>query len=83
MSKLDKRLQRLYDAPNNISADDLAWILGALGFDDRGGKGSHRVFKHPELRKSITIPGQNPLKVTYVVQARKLIEEVLEYIEDE
>lgn len=83
MARLDKRLRRLYDAPSNISADDLSWILGALGFEDRGGKGSHRVFKHPELRKSITIPNQNPLKVAYVVQARKLIEEVLEHIEDE
>ncbi len=83
MSRLDKRLRRLYDAPNDISADDLAWVLGAVGFGDRGGKGSHRVFKHPDLRKSITIPNQSPLKVAYVVQARKLIEEVLEQVEDE
>ncbi|MFQ5923539.1 MAG: type II toxin-antitoxin system HicA family toxin [Anaerolineales bacterium] len=83
MSRLEKRIRRLYDAPKSISADDLAWILGALGFEDRGGKGSHRGFKHPELGKTITIPNQNPLKVAYVVQARKLIEEVLEYIEDE
>lgn len=83
MSRLDKRLRRLYDAPNDISADELAWVLVRIGFVDRGGKGSHRVFRHPNLRKSITIPNQNPLKVAYVVQARNLIEEVLEQLEDE
>lgn len=83
MTKLEKRLQRLYDAPKDISADDLAKILTALGFEDRGGRGSHRVFRHPLLRKNITIPKQNPLRVAYVVQARKLIEELLEPTEDE
>jgi len=83
VSRLDKRIQHLYDAPRNVSVDDVAWILRSLGFEDRGGKGSHKIYRHPVLRKSITIPIQNPLKVTYVVQVRKLIAEALELIEDE
>jgi len=83
VTRLEKRIQRLYDSPNNISVNDLTWILRSLGFEERGAKGSHRILKHPGLRKSITIPNQNPLKVAYIVQARKLIAEVMEFIEDE
>ena len=28
------------------------------GFSDRGGKGSHRNFVHPKVRKPITVSGQ-------------------------
>jgi predicted RNA binding protein YcfA (HicA-like mRNA interferase family) len=83
MSRLEKKLRRLYDAPSDISRDELAWILEATGFESRSGKGSHVLYKHPVFKKSITLPSQNPLKKAYVVQARKLIEEVLEQTEDE
>jgi predicted RNA binding protein YcfA (HicA-like mRNA interferase family) len=28
------------------------------GFTDRGGKGSHRNFVHPNVQKPITVPGK-------------------------
>jgi predicted RNA binding protein YcfA (HicA-like mRNA interferase family) len=28
------------------------------GFEDRGGKGSHRNFVHPKVRKPVTLSGQ-------------------------
>jgi predicted RNA binding protein YcfA (HicA-like mRNA interferase family) len=28
------------------------------GFEDRGGKGSHRNFVHPRVRKPVTLSGQ-------------------------
>lgn len=31
--------------------------LKAAGFEDRGGKGSHRNFVHPKVAKPITISG--------------------------
>jgi len=36
---------------------DLIRDLGREGFVNRGGKGSHRNFVHPSLRKLITISG--------------------------
>ena len=33
--------------------------LKAAGFEDRGGKGSHRNFVHPKVAKPVTISG-NP-----------------------
>ncbi|MCA9136509.1 MAG: type II toxin-antitoxin system HicA family toxin [Planctomycetales bacterium] len=32
--------------------------LKAAGFEDRGGKGSHRNFTHPKVAKPITISGK-------------------------
>ena len=38
---------------------DLIKDLEQAGFVDRGGKGSHRNFVHPKVRKPVTISG-NP-----------------------
>ena len=32
--------------------------LTAAGFENRGGKGSHRNYHHPKLPKPVTIAGQ-------------------------
>ncbi|MBX3418742.1 MAG: type II toxin-antitoxin system HicA family toxin [Pirellulaceae bacterium] len=51
--------------------------LKAAGFENRGGKGSHRNFVHPKVSKPVTIsgnPGDDAKK--YQEQAvRKAIEE--------
>ena len=36
---------------------DLIGDLKRAGFADRGGKGSHRNFVHPKVRKPITLSG--------------------------
>lgn len=82
--KLEKRIQKLHDSPRNISDRELISILEGLGFEKRGGKGSHTGYKHPKLPHVLLIvPNQNPLKISYVIQARKIIAELLELIEDE
>jgi predicted RNA binding protein YcfA (HicA-like mRNA interferase family) len=37
---------------------DLVRKLTQAGFVDRGGKGSHRNFVHPKVRKPVTLSGQ-------------------------
>ena len=37
---------------------ELIGDLEQAGFSDRGGKGSHRTFVHPKVRKPITVSGQ-------------------------
>jgi len=32
--------------------------LKAAGFEDRGGKGSHRNFVHPDVSKPVTLSGK-------------------------
>lgn len=38
---------------------DLLRDLEQAGFTDRGGKGSHRNFAHPNVYKSVTISGRS------------------------
>jgi len=50
-----------------------------LGFEKKGGKGSHQTFTHRELPSVIlTIPNQNPLKVVYVQKVLQAIQPLLE-----
>lgn len=37
---------------------ELIGDLEAAGFEDRGGKGSHRNFVHPEVLKPVTLSGK-------------------------
>ena len=37
---------------------DLVGELTQAGFLDRGGRGSHRNFVHPRVRKPVTLSGQ-------------------------
>lgn len=37
---------------------DLMADLTAAGFENRGGKGSHRNYHHPKVTKPVTISGQ-------------------------
>ena len=38
---------------------DLVRDLEAVGFVNRGGKGSHRNFVHPKVRKPVTVSGRD------------------------
>jgi predicted RNA binding protein YcfA (HicA-like mRNA interferase family) len=38
---------------------DLVKDLLEIGFHDRGGKGSHRNFVHPNIRKLVTLSGKD------------------------
>ncbi len=52
--------------------------LKKVGFDDRGGKGSHRNFVHPRASKPVTIAGKegNDAKAYQERAVRLAIEEV-------
>ncbi|MFC3646996.1 type II toxin-antitoxin system HicA family toxin [Planctobacterium marinum] len=51
--------------------------LEANGFQNRGGKGSHRNFTHPNVVKSITISGKagDDAKIYQIKAVKKAIEE--------
>jgi len=83
VARLEKHIQRLSDSPRSISDRELIGILKSLGFDERSGEGSHRLFKHPRYGHVLTVPHQDPLKVTYVIQARKIINEVMELMRND
>jgi len=39
----------------NVSFDDLVHLVQALGFREVGGRGSHRVFAHPEVAELVNL----------------------------
>ena len=53
---------------------ELIEILEAAGFENRGGKGSHRNYKHPNVATSVTISGKSGADAKqYLIKAVKLI----------
>lgn len=74
----EKRLARMRNSKNSVSPAELAAILLDWGFEMHPGKGSHRVFRHPQLAERVSIPQQRPLKPAYVRLALAAIDRVKE-----
>ncbi len=54
--KPDVLLARIRRADNtNVSFDDLVRLVQALGFREVGGRGSHRVFAHPDVAELMNL----------------------------
>lgn len=73
-----KRVERLYQqvlrTRKNCAFEDLERLLLAVGFTERRGKGSHRVFKFGTI--TITIPQRHPVKENYVEHVLAILQEL-------
>jgi predicted RNA binding protein YcfA (HicA-like mRNA interferase family) len=79
VTRLEKRIRKLGRSPRDISSTELINILISLGFERRGGKGSHQCYKHPKMPQiKLTVPQQHPLKEVYVKQALDAINKLRE-----
>lgn len=56
----------------------LVKVLENAGFKDRGGKGSHRNFVHPDVSKPVTISGKpgDDAKAYQIRAVEKAVEEL-------
>lgn len=80
MSKRDKRIERLRQNPQSVRFEEIETILEGLGFKRRQ-KGSHVVFSMGKFRT--TVPIKKPfVKRTYVEDVLKLLDELLNELED-
>jgi predicted RNA binding protein YcfA (HicA-like mRNA interferase family) len=79
MTKQDRQLARLRQARNNVRPEELRAVLERYGFELRSVRGSHWIYKHPQLARRLAIPYRRPLKPIYVTQAVHAIDEVLEH----
>ena len=77
MSKLDKVLARVMSGERdaNIAFADLCLLLRKLDFDERAGKGSHRVFTHGGFLISLQTDGSKA-KSYQVRQVRDQLREM-------
>jgi len=74
MSKKEKLIEAIKNNPKNVRFEDLRKILESIGYTAVNNGGSHYVFTK-ENATSLTIPYKKPVKVVYVKQVIKIIEE--------
>ncbi len=74
MSRKDKLIEAIKNNPKNVKFEDLKKILESLGYTAVNRGGSHYVFTK-ESSISLTIPYKRPVKVIYVKQVIKIIED--------
>jgi len=74
MSKKDKLLEAIKNNPKNVRFEDLKKILESIGYKAINRGGSHYVFTKVNATP-LTIPYKKPVKVVYVKQVIKIIDE--------
>ena len=74
MSKKEKLKKAISNNPKNVKFEDLKKILESIGYTARNGGGSHFVFTK-DNSITLTIPYNRPVKVIYVKQVIKILEE--------
>jgi len=74
MSRKDKLIDAIKNNPKNVRFQDLRKILESIGYIAVNNGGSHFVFTKDNAI-SLTIPYKKPVKVVYVKQVIKIIEE--------
>lgn len=77
MSSRDKLLNAIRNNPKDVRFDDACKVAGWLGFDRKGGKGSHRAFQRPGEATALNF--QNHKGKIPVYQARQLIAMIDKY----
>ena len=55
MSKRDKLIEQFLRYPPEVQFDDVEYILGCFGFEEKTVKGSHHTFRNADGLK-ITVP---------------------------
>jgi len=73
MSKKEKLIEAIKNNPKNVRFEDLKKILESIGYTAVNNGGSHYVFTKVNSI-SLTIPYKKPVKVVYVKQVIKIIE---------
>jgi len=75
--KSKKLLAELTESPKNIRFERLCRIAEYFGFRFRGGKGSHRVFVHPQIPEILNFQDAGGKGKPY--QVRQLIKLIEKY----
>ncbi len=74
MSKKEKLIKCIKNNPTNVKFEDLKKILEDIGYSSTNRGGSHYVFTKDNFT-TLCIPYKRPVKVIYVKQVIKIIEE--------
>jgi len=77
MTQKEKLHEKIKNNPGNVNYDDaVTWLL-SWGFTERAGKGSHRIFTHPDYSGKLTFQKVNGMAKAYQIkQALAAIKEI-------
>lgn len=80
MTKRDKKYQRNFNNPKDVSFQDIDRLLRDNGFEchQPSGGSSHYIYRHQQLHDKLTIPYNRPIKAIYIKQALMAIESLKE-----
>ena len=79
MGKKDKILAKAQSSPGNLSFNELCTLAKHAGFEFRNQTGSHKIFKHPTIKKMLNLqPDKNDKSKAKIYQTKQLVA----YIED-
>jgi predicted RNA binding protein YcfA (HicA-like mRNA interferase family) len=75
--KARKTLERILSGSRNVRFDDFAALLEAFGFVLKRIRGSHHIFKHPDVPEILSVQpsSDNQTKPYQLQQFLKMIEE--------
>lgn len=79
MSKKSKLISRIKANPAGVRYEDACKVARWIGFEAKGGKGSHTVFMHPT---GMMLNFQNRKGYILAYQADQLIQAVAQFGED-
>jgi hypothetical protein len=77
MSRLNKLIQSVWNNPRDVRFEDACKVARALGFVEREGDGSHRVFGRPG--EPVGLNFQNRKGKIWPYQAHQLIDMIEKY----
>jgi HicA toxin of bacterial toxin-antitoxin, len=84
MAKKRKLLQKILERSGSIRFKDFVLIIEAFGFEFKRGKGSHRLYKHPQVPEFLNVQDSNGQAKPYQMdQFLALVEQYRLEMEDE
>ena len=78
MSQFEKFKAKILskEVPKDITPNELQIFLRKYGFDLQSVRGSHYIYKHPDLKVNLTIPMHKPVKPVYIDLLKEKINEL-------
>ena len=74
MSRKKNIYEKAKKTPNNLTYNELCWLAEKVGFVFRNQKGSHKIYKHPILRKTLNFqPDKRDKSKAKIYQIDQLI----------
>lgn len=77
MARRERRIERLRRSQTDVSPEQLRAVLESVGFVLVRSQGSHYHYRHPAFSRLVSIPYRKPVKRSYVREALRAIDEVM------